>query len=64
MNDVLQWAMALVDKATTWVDSLFGYFGFYTERYSKLIVFGFLGLVLAKFFKGRIDLGLLVGKKK
>jgi hypothetical protein len=54
----------LIDKGVQWVDRILGFFDFYSTRYSKLVLFGFLGLVLAKFFKGKVNLGVNVGKKK
>lgn len=41
----------MVNKLSSWIDNLFSLFGFYSERYSGLIVWGFIGLIVAKFLK-------------
>lgn len=46
----------LVNKISSWIDNIFSLFGFYSERYSKLIVFGFLFVAAAKVFKIKLDL--------
>lgn len=45
----------MVNKISAWIDSLFQFFGFYSERYSGLIVYGFLALILAKIFKIKLN---------
>lgn len=47
----------LIDKATGWVDTGLGFFGLYTTKYSKLIVYGALILCAAKIFKIKLNLG-------
>lgn len=46
---------SLVNKMSSWIDNLFGLFGFYSERYSPLIVWGFIFMALAKFFKFKFN---------
>lgn len=41
----------MVNKIASWIDNLFSLFGFYTERYSGLMVWGFLAIMMAKMFK-------------
>lgn len=45
----------LVGKVTGWIDNLFGYFGFYTENYSKYLVYILGVFVAAKIFKIKVD---------
>lgn len=47
----------LVDKATGWVDTFFGFFGLYTTKYSKAIVY-IIGLaVIGSFLKIKLNIG-------
>lgn len=52
----------LIDKATGWVDTGISFFGLYTTKYSKLIVYGALLLIAAKIFKFKFNIN--TGGKK
>lgn len=41
----------MVNKLISWVDNLFRLFGFYSERYSGLIVWGFIIAIVGKMLK-------------
>lgn len=49
-------ATGLVNKASGWVDQLFGFFGLYTTQYSKYIVYALLLLVGSKMFKFKFNI--------
>lgn len=50
----------IVNKLTGWVDKLFEFFGLYTTKYSKYIVYAILLIAASKIFK--IKLNLNTGK--
>jgi hypothetical protein len=52
----------LVGKVTGWIDKVFEFFGLYTSKYSKYIVYIVGGLVLAKMLKVKINLDTGKGK--
>lgn len=41
----------MINKLVSWIDNLFSLFGFYSERYSGLLVWGFVAIMFAKIFK-------------
>lgn len=45
----------MVNKIGSWVDNLFSLFSYYTERYSGIMVWGFMLLAAAKIFKIKLD---------
>ena len=48
LNGLISWIQAKIDQ-------LFSYFGFYTQNYSKLLVYGLLTFILAKMLKVKVD---------
>jgi hypothetical protein len=54
---------SLMGKLTGWVDKLFEFFGLYTTKYSKYIVYAVLIVALSKIFKIKLNLGGGGGKK-
>jgi len=53
----------LVKKITGWIDSLFYYFGSYSNSYSKFFVYGLLIYLLSKLLKVKVDVKTEGGKK-
>lgn len=47
----------LTNKAIEWVDAAIAFFGLYTTKYSKYLVYGLLIFLAAKIFKVKINLG-------
>jgi hypothetical protein len=47
----------LVGKATGWIDTLFSFFGLYTSKYSKYLVYALLLFLASKIFKIKLNLG-------
>lgn len=52
----------LVGKITGWVDKLFEFFGLYTSKYSKYLVYALMLFVVSKILK--VNLKLDTGGKK
>lgn len=52
----------LVDKMSGWIDKGFEFFGLYTSKYSKYLVYALLLVAASKIFK--INLKLDTGGKK
>lgn len=46
----------LVGKLTGWVDKLFEFFGLYTSKYSKYLVYALLIFAASKIFKIKMNL--------
>jgi hypothetical protein len=46
----------LVGKATGWVDKLFEFFGVYTAKYSKYLVYGLIIFLLGKMLKIKFNI--------
>lgn len=46
----------LIDKLTGWVDKGFEFFGLYTSKYSKYLVYALLLFVLSKVLKIKLNL--------
>lgn len=47
----------LLNKFTGWIDKGFEFFGLYTTKYSKYIVYAVLLLAASKIFKIKLNLG-------
>jgi hypothetical protein len=47
---------SLVGKFTGWIDQLFSFFGLYTSKYSKYIVYALLIFLLSKIFKFKFNI--------
>lgn len=64
-KSVASTATGLIDKATGWVDTGFEFFGLYTSKYSKYIVYAVIIFVASKMFKFKfnINTGGSGGKK-
>jgi hypothetical protein len=56
----MQMVNALIEKLISWVDAIFGWFGFYSNKYSQLLVYGLLLFIAAKIFKVKANVN--VGK--
>ncbi|MFD0591154.1 hypothetical protein ACFQZE_24450 [Paenibacillus sp. GCM10027627] len=52
----------LVGKATGWIDKIFEFFGLYTSKYSKYLVYALMIWVASKMLK--VNLKLDTGKGK
>lgn len=52
-----------LNKATGWVDKLFEFFGLYTSKYSKYIIYAVLLFFLGKMLKIRLNLDTSRGRK-
>lgn len=64
VGGVASTATGLIDKATGWVDTIFSFFGLYTSKYSKYIVYGLIILALGKMFKFKFNINTgMKGKK-
>lgn len=50
-----EWATGIIDWMKTKVDEVFGFFGFYSQNYSKLLVYGLLLFIAAKIFRIKLD---------
>lgn len=46
----------LTNKVTGWIDQLFSFFGVYTTKYSKYIMYGVLILLASKMMKFKFDI--------
>lgn len=57
-------ANGLINKATGWVDKLFEFFGLYTSKYSKYIVYAVLLFIASKIFKFKFNINTGPGGKK
>lgn len=57
LNKLMNWMMAKIDQ-------LIGFFGFYTQNYSRLLVYGLLILLVSKMFKSKVNVNANVGGKK
>lgn len=53
----------VLSKVIGWIDTLFGWFGYYSERYSSLLVTGLLLFVASKIFKVKLGTSVNMGKK-
>lgn len=47
----------LMDKMTGWVDKVFEFFGLYTSKYSKYIIYAVMLVAASKIFKIKLNLG-------
>jgi hypothetical protein len=56
-------ASGLINKATGWVDQGFSFFGLYTSKYSKYIVYAVLLFIASKIFKFKFNINTGGGKK-
>jgi hypothetical protein len=56
-------ASGLITKATGWVDKGFEFFGLYTSKYSKYLVYGLLIFLASKMFKFNFKINTGGGKK-
>lgn len=56
-------ANGLINKATGWVDKLFEFFGLYTSKYSKYIVYAVILFIASKIFKFKFNINTGGGKK-
>lgn len=53
----------IINKVIGWIDQLFGFFGFYSERYSQLFMWALVLFVGAKVFKIKLGTSVNLGKK-
>lgn len=57
VDTLLSLVSLVVSKFVSWVDQLFGYFGEYTNEYSKYLVYALLLFIAAKIFRVNLKLG-------
>jgi hypothetical protein len=62
-STVTQTASGLIDKATGWVDTGFSFFGLYTSKYSKYIVYALIIWLCSKIFKFKFNINTGGGKR-
>lgn len=48
---------SFLDKMTQWIDTAFGWFGFYSNGYSKYIMWAILLMAASKVFKFNFKMG-------
>lgn len=63
VGGVTQTATGLINKATGWVDTIFEFFGLYTSKYSKYIVYALIIWVCSKIFKFKFNINTGGGRK-
>lgn len=51
----MEMAQQLIDWLQKMVEKVFGFFGFYTENYSKYLVWGLLLFIASKILKLKVD---------
>lgn len=54
-NSVFDWMKGIVDWGKEKIDQVFGFFGFYSSNYSKLLVYGLLLFIVAKMLRVKLD---------